>query len=73
MATSLAGPDADGRRRLAVFNSIHLLWHLLHLDVFGTVDRIGNVVALGGVLVLSILLLLPHRDGRPADPAVTGV
>jgi hypothetical protein len=47
-----------------VFNAIHFLWHVLHLDVYGTADRIGNVVALGGVLILSILLLLPDRERR---------
>ena len=44
-----------------VYNAPHLLWHVLHLDVFPAVDKIGNVVALSGVLVLSILLLLPAR------------
>jgi hypothetical protein len=47
-----------------VFNAEHFLWHMLHLGVFGTFDRIGNAVALGGVLLLSILLVLPDR---PAD------
>ena len=46
-----------------VFNAEHFLWHALHLHVFGTADRIGNMVSLGGVLVLSILLLLPDRPG----------
>lgn len=46
-----------------VFNAEHFLWHVLHLGVFPAVDRIGNVVALGGVLILSILLILPDRPG----------
>jgi len=44
-----------------VFNSIHFLWHMLHLQVFPTVDKVGNAAALGGALVLSILLLLPVK------------
>jgi hypothetical protein len=48
-----------------VFNAEHFLWHLVHLSPFGTVDRIGNIVALGGVLILSILLLFPDR--KPAQ------
>ena len=46
-----------------IFNAEHFLWHMLHLGPFGTLDRIGNAVALGGVLILSILLLLPDRPG----------
>ncbi|MBM2615632.1 hypothetical protein JIG36_08655 [Actinoplanes sp. LDG1-06] len=48
-----------------IFNSIHFLWHMLHLEMFPTIDKVGNAVALGGVLILSILLLLP--DGAGAD------
>ncbi len=49
-----------------IFNSIHFLWHMLHLDMFPTIDKIGNAVALGGVLILSILLLLPRSEvARP--------
>ncbi|MEU4564227.1 DUF4345 family protein [Actinoplanes sp. NPDC023936] len=44
-----------------VFTAEHFLWHSLHLGVFPTVDRIGNVTSLGAMLVLSILLLLPDR------------
>ncbi|GID29277.1 hypothetical protein [Paractinoplanes brasiliensis] len=47
-----------------VFNSIHFLWHMLHLEMFPAVDRVGNAVALGGVLALSIVLLLPERAAR---------
>ncbi|MBU2666121.1 hypothetical protein KOI35_21640 [Actinoplanes bogorensis] len=47
-----------------VFNSIHFLWHMLHLDMFPTIDKVGNAVALGGVLLLSILLLTPDRTAR---------
>lgn len=47
-----------------VFNSIHFLWHMLHLDMFPTIDRVGNAIALGGVLALSIVVLLPERAER---------
>ncbi|MFC7532037.1 hypothetical protein [Actinoplanes sp. GCM10030250] len=43
-----------------IFNAEHFLWHALHLDVFPLFDKIGTLVALGGVLVLSILLLIPE-------------
>jgi hypothetical protein len=50
-----------------VFNLEHLGFHLSHLGMFGTGDKIGNVVALGGAAVLSALLVLPVR--APAPPA----
>jgi len=45
-----------------IFNTEHFLWHMLHLEMFSPGDKIGHVVTLGGVLVLSILLLLPDRQ-----------
>ena len=55
-----------------VFNAIHFLWHMLHLEMFPMIDRIGHAVGLGGVLVLSILLLVPDRSTvttpAPATP-----
>ena len=64
---------APDRLRIAggawlIFNSVHLLWHMLHLEVFPTVDRIGNAVALGGALILSVLLLLPERGAPRGTP-----
>jgi len=50
-----------------IFNTEHFLWHMLHLGVFPAIDKIGNAVALGGVLILSILLLLPDRPGPGRD------
>jgi hypothetical protein len=49
-----------------IFNAEHFLWHMLHLGMFSTADKVGNAVSLGGVLVLSVLLLLP--DPRPQPP-----
>jgi hypothetical protein len=48
-----------------MFNLPHLVFHLVHLDEFGTADRIGNVVALGGSALLGLVLLVPDR--RPAE------
>ncbi|MCY1139045.1 hypothetical protein OWR29_13695 [Actinoplanes sp. Pm04-4] len=60
-------PTADAMRVTGgpwlIFNAIHFLWHMLHLEMFATVDKVGNAVSLGGVLVLSILLLLPVKSG----------
>ncbi|MGK5684249.1 hypothetical protein [Actinoplanes sp. URMC 104] len=53
-----------------VFNAVHFLWHLLHLHVYPTLDRVGNAAGLGALLVLSILLLLPDRPA-PAGAAPT--
>ena len=52
-----------------VFNAEHFLWHALHLAAFPLLDKIGNMVSLGGVLVLSILLLLPDRTPATPPPA----
>ena len=49
-----------------VFNAEHFLWHLLHLGMFPLADRVGHVLSLGGLLVLSILLLLPDPRPLPA-------
>ena len=46
-----------------VFGVPHLLFHLFHLDMYGTADVIGNVVALGGTVALAALLLLPTGGG----------
>jgi len=51
-----------------VFNLEHLGFHLSHLGMFGTADKIGNVVALGGSTVLSALLVFPVRASAPAAP-----
>ncbi|MEH1098728.1 hypothetical protein [Micromonospora sp. CPCC 205561] len=52
-----------------IFSAEHFLWHMLHLQMFPMVDKIGHVLGLGGVLVLSILLLFPDRTrGGTSDP-----
>ncbi len=40
-----------------VFSAPHLAYHLQHLGRFDTVDLVGNVVTLGGTLVLALVLL----------------
>jgi hypothetical protein len=45
-----------------VFNGVHLAFHSAHLGMFGTADKIGNIVALGGSLILSALLVIPERS-----------
>jgi hypothetical protein len=54
----------------SVFSLPHLAYHAGHLDQFGTGDRIANVLALGGTLVLGLALLVAPRraaDHAPAD------
>jgi hypothetical protein len=51
-----------------VFSVPHLIFHLNHLDMLDTANRIGNVVALGGTLMLAVLLLWPaSRSGPDRD------
>lgn len=45
-----------------VFGALHLAYHLGHLGMYGTSDKILNVVALGGSVVLAAALLIPARD-----------
>lgn len=47
-----------------VFSVPHLIFHLAHLDRFGTADRVGNLVTLGGTVVLAALLMIPSRHAQ---------
>lgn len=47
-----------------VFSVPHFAFHLVHLDGFDAADKTGNVVSLGGTIVLAALLLLPGRTGE---------
>ncbi|MEI5673947.1 MULTISPECIES: hypothetical protein [unclassified Nocardioides] len=40
------------------FATVHLTYHLHHLGGFDAIDVVGNVVALGGTLMLALLLLV---------------
>lgn len=53
-----------------VFSLPHLAFHAAHLGSFGLADQAGNMVALGGAVVLAMVLLLPGARG-PADTDVT--
>lgn len=43
------------------FSVPHLYYHLHHLGLYDTADQIGNVVALGGTLLISVALLVPPK------------
>jgi hypothetical protein len=45
-----------------VFSVPHLVYHLGHLEHFGTADRIGNVISLSAFVVAGAILLLPVRE-----------
>lgn len=47
------------------FSLPHLLFHLDHLDGFATSDKVGNVVALGGSLLIALVLMLPTTRTTP--------
>jgi hypothetical protein len=53
------------------FAVLHLAYHLHHLDGFAPVDVVGNVVALGGTLLLALTLLVQGlqllRDGDDVE------
>ncbi len=45
----------------STFALLHLLFHVQHLGVFSAADVVGNLLALGGQLVLGLGLLVPAR------------
>jgi hypothetical protein len=53
------------------FSLPHLGFHLFHLDMYGTTDKVGNVLSLGGTVILAALLLLP-APARGAGGAAAG-
>jgi hypothetical protein len=61
------------------FSVPHLVFHLLHLDEFGTADKIGNIVSLAANVALALVLIAPSpaeagRQDRSAtaDRATAG-
>jgi hypothetical protein len=50
-----------------VYDAIHFWWHMRHLHVFATADKIGVAGILGGLLLLSVLMVLPVRSGGGWD------
>ncbi len=58
------------------FSIPHFIFHMVHLDNFGTTDKIGNVVTLAGTVILAALLLSPTgrpRSGRAASSAAPAI
>lgn len=51
------------------FGVFHFSYHVHHLGVYDTTDAVLNVIALGGSVVLSALLLIPARDTSPSRAA----
>jgi hypothetical protein len=51
-----------------IYNAIHFLWHMLHLDVFPTVDKFAVAGTLALLLILSILLMVPVKQTKTAAP-----
>ena len=51
-----------------VFGIPHLAYHLHHLEGLAAIDVVGNVVSLGGSVLLGVLLLLPGRATALAPP-----
>jgi hypothetical protein len=45
-----------------LFSVPHLAFHLHHLGGMARMDQVGNVVSLGGTVVLAGLLLVPARN-----------
>jgi len=82
-AWAVIRPQA-GTLRLAgaawlAFSVPHLVFHLLHLDELGTVDKIGNLVSLAVNAALALVLIAPSPAGAgrqerpaPADRATAG-
>jgi hypothetical protein len=51
----------------------HLVYHLRHLDLYDTTDKVLNVTALAGGLVLPVVVLVAElRRPRAADPGGVG-
>ena len=53
-----------------VFGIPHLAYHLHHLEGLAVIDVVGNVVSLGGSVLLGVLLLLPTRP-TSSPPALS--
>lgn len=51
-----------------VFNTLHLVYHMQHLHMYGTTDRVLNVVGLGALMLVSAALLIPAR-AAPRRPS----
>jgi hypothetical protein len=50
-----------------VFNVLHFIYHVQHLDMYHTRDQVLNVVLLAALALLAALLLVPVLPGRRND------
>lgn len=50
------------------FSLPHLAYHAHHLGAYELVDQVGNVVSLGGTLLISVYLMVPERGRRARAP-----
>jgi hypothetical protein len=50
-----------------VFDVLHLIFHMQHLDMYGTRDQVLNVLFLGLLPVVSLALLAPLTGRRPSS------
>jgi hypothetical protein len=48
-----------------VYQAPHLVYHLRHLDLYDTGDKVGNVTSLVLALALPIVVLVGARRLRP--------
>ncbi|MEU7967932.1 hypothetical protein AB0D09_31440 [Streptomyces sp. NPDC049097] len=58
-----------------VFNVLHLTFHMRHLSVYNTMDKILNVVALGLLVLITVALFAGQPEGEvmraePREPSV---
>lgn len=51
------------------FSVPHFVFHMFHMDMYGTTDQVANVVTLGGTVVLAALLLPPNRRAATISSA----
>ena len=49
----------------AAYSIPHLAYHASHLNHYGTFDKIANMIALGGTLLLGLALLVPSAVRTP--------
>jgi hypothetical protein len=62
-----------GAWAMIVYSAPHLVYHLRHLDLYGTGDKIGNVFALSlNVLVPVVVLVLARHLGAERDASSEG-
>lgn len=54
-----------------VFSVPHLAYHVRHIDIYDTADQVLNLTALGGAVVLAVVVLVLslRPDGLTSEPA----